>query len=66
MIVNYLSGTQGDAINTLLTAAGFNFKKMLRRIKAKAKAYCLYLTDTLEEALTINISSREKQWVFQG
>jgi IS5 family transposase len=66
MIINYLSGTQGDAINTLLAAAGFNFRKMLRRIKAKTKALCLYLTDTLEEVLTIKISSREKQWVFQG
>ena len=41
MIVNYLSGTQGDAINTLLAAAGFNFKKMLRSVKAKSIAFCL-------------------------
>lgn len=66
MIVNYLSGTQGDAVNTLLAAAGFNFKKMLRRIKAKTIAYCQYLMDTLETVITIEISSREKQWVFQG
>jgi IS5 family transposase len=66
MIVNYLSGTQGDAVNTLLAAAGFNFKKMLRRIKAKTIAYCQYLMDTLEAVITIEISSREKQWVFQG
>jgi len=66
MIVNYLSGTQGDAINTLLAAAGFNFKKMLRRIKAETKAWCQYLTDTLEAVLTIKISDREEQWVFQG
>lgn len=66
MIVNYLSGTQGDAINILLDAAGFNFKKMLRRIKAKSAALCQYLTDTLEALLTIVTSNREKQWVFQS
>ena len=66
MIVNYLSGTQGDAINPLLAAAGFNFKKMLRRIKAETKACCQYLTDTLEAVLTIKISACEKQWVFQA
>jgi IS5 family transposase len=66
MIVNYLSGTQGDTVNTLLAAAGFNFKKMLRRIKAKTIAYCQYLMDTLEAVITIRISTREKQWVFQA
>jgi len=66
MIVNYLSGTQGDAINTLLAAAGFNFRKMLRRIKARSKALCQYLMNTLEAVIAIIISDREKQWVFQG
>jgi IS5 family transposase len=66
MIVNYLSGTQGDAINTLLAAAGFNFKKMLRRIKAKSVALCQYLKDALETVLTIKTSDPEKHWVFQG
>ena len=65
MIINYLSGTQGDAINTLLAAAGFNFKKMLRRIKAKSEALCQYLMNTLEVVITIIISDREKQWVFR-
>jgi len=35
MIRNYLSGELGDTINTLLAAAGFNMKKMLRRLKAQ-------------------------------
>lgn len=65
MIVNYLSGTQGDAINTLLAAAGFNFKKMLRRVKAKSIAFCLYLKNILMEVLNIKISGHKKQWVFQ-
>jgi len=37
MLINYLSGNQGDAINTLLAATGFNMMKMLRRLKAEAK-----------------------------
>ena len=36
MIRNYLSGELGDMLNTLLAAAGFNMKKMLRRLKAEA------------------------------
>jgi len=36
MIRNYLSGELGDTLNTLLAAAGFNMKKMLRRLKAEA------------------------------
>ena len=35
MIRNYLSGELGDSLNTLLAAAGFNMKKMLRRLKAQ-------------------------------
>ena len=34
MIRNYLSGELGDTLNTLLAAAGYNMKKMLRRLKA--------------------------------
>lgn len=36
MIRNYLSGELGDTLNTLLASAGFNMKKMLRRLKAEA------------------------------
>ena len=35
MIRNYLSGELGDTMNTLLAAAGFNMKKMLRRLKVQ-------------------------------
>jgi len=66
MITNFLSGTQGDAINTLLAAAGFNFKKMLRRIKAETISFCQYLQRILEYNMNIKISSMENQWVFQG
>lgn len=43
MLRNYLSGTKGDAINTILAATGFNLMKMLRRLKAEAIYYCLKL-----------------------
>jgi len=65
MIRNYLSGTQGDAINTLLAATGFNMMKMLRRIKAKTIAWCQNLHGTVVHYMNIKIWSRENQWVFQ-
>lgn len=34
---NYLLDEQGDLVNTLLAAAGFNLRKMLQRIKAEAQ-----------------------------
>lgn len=33
---NYLLDEQGDLVNTLLAAAGFNLRKMLQRLKAEA------------------------------
>ena len=33
---NYLLDIEGDKVNTLLAAAGFNFRKMLQRLKAEA------------------------------
>jgi IS5 family transposase len=65
MIRNYLSGTQGDAINTLLAATGFNMMKMLRRIKAQTIVLFRYLYGTLVHYTNIKIWSRENQWVFQ-
>ena len=65
MIRNYLSGTRGDAINTLLAAAGFNMMKMLRRIKAETIDLCQNLFGSLVHYMNIKIWSRENQWVFQ-
>jgi transposase, IS5 family len=65
MLVNYLSGTQGDAINTLLAATGFNMMKMLRRIKAQTLIFCQNLLLTIYQLLNIEISKRKIQWVFQ-
>ena len=65
MIRNYLSGTQGDTINTLLAAAGFNMMKMLRRIKAETIDWCKNLIGSLVHYMNIKLWSREIQWVFQ-
>jgi len=65
MIRNYLSGTEGDAINTLLAAAGFNMMKMLRRIKAETITWVQYLLESLVHSMNIKISDRENRWVFQ-
>ena len=65
MIRNYLSGTQGDAINTLLAATGFNMMKMLRRIKAESINFCLYLLATLENNIKLKIQIWRIQGVYQ-
>jgi IS5 family transposase len=65
MIRNYLSGTQGDMINTLLAAAGFNMMKMLRRIKGETLNLCHFLLETIGLYLNIKISDQENQLVFQ-
>jgi IS5 family transposase len=45
MLRNYLSGTQGDAINTMLAATGFNLMKMLRRLRTEAIYFWLKLLE---------------------
>ncbi|HEC43628.1 MAG TPA: IS5/IS1182 family transposase, partial [Bacteroides sp.] len=65
MTRNYLSGTQWDAINTILAAAGFNMMKMLRRIKAQTINLCRNLLGTLVNYMNIKNWSRENQWFFQ-
>ena len=55
MIRNYLSGTQGDVINTLLAATGFNMMKMLKRIKTEPIALCQYLYGTIMNYTNIKI-----------
>lgn len=66
MIRNYLSGIQGDMANTLLAAAGFNMRKMLRRIKAGIIYLCQYLARAIYQYLNIKILEQKNQWVFQA
>lgn len=35
MVRNYLKGKAGDIINALMAAAGFNFRRLLRKLKAE-------------------------------
>ena len=35
MVRNYLKGQIGDKINALMAAAGFNFRRLLRKMKAE-------------------------------
>ena len=35
MLKNYLKGVAGDEINAIMSASGFNFKSLLRKIKAE-------------------------------
>ena len=44
MIRNYLKGTMGDAVNTIIAAAAFNIRKYLNRIKSSVeKNFFLFL-----------------------
>ena len=65
MIRNYLSGVQGDAVNTLLAATGFNMMKMLRRIRAEIANFCLKLFKTVDDFLKIKILICKEQGLFQ-
>ena len=65
MFRNYLSGTEGDAINAMLAAAGFNMMKMLGRIKADILIFCQILRAVCMQFANIKNSSLKKQWVFQ-
>ena len=65
MIRNYLSGAQGDAVNTLLAATGFNMMKMLRRIRTEIANFCLKLFETVDDSLKIRILICKQQGLFQ-
>lgn len=59
MIRNYLSGELGDTLNTLLAAAGFNMKKMLRRLKAEVnKHFSDFFRNVLFPSFSLNYSTR--------
>ena len=60
MIRNYLSGELGDTLNTLLAAAGYNMKKMLRRLKAEAVNYFFrFFKRIFYLSLSLNYSIKE-------
>jgi len=50
MLRNYLKGTAGDKINTMLAAAAFNFKKKLNRIKVELSYFLIFIQDLIFSA----------------
>ena len=44
---NYLLDEQGDKMNTILAAVGFNLRKMLQRLKAEAKNIFIMFFDSI-------------------
>lgn len=66
MIRNYLSGELGDTLNTLLSSAGFNMKKMLGRLKVQAINFIFqFFTSIFRESLNSNYSKMWKWELFQ-
>ena len=48
MLRNYLKGTEGDMINTILAGAAFNMMKILRRIR---ESVISVLTELIEKLI---------------
>jgi len=44
---NYLKGEFGDAVNVMLAAAGFNFRRMMNRSREFLRAFFLFLFTSL-------------------
>ncbi len=67
MIRNYLSGELGDTMNTLLAAAGFNMRKMLRRLKGQA---IIFIFNFCAEIFLLNLHPKysvdRKEELFQA
>lgn len=63
MLRNYLKGTIGDSINTILAATGFNFMKRLRQIKAEIKNLLYYFFQK-EILYKIYLLLFLKKWTF--
>jgi len=66
MIINYLKGTQGDKINTLLAATAFNFKKKLNRIKAELSSFYIFQICLFVDLFFARISYIKNRAFFQG
>jgi transposase, IS5 family len=75
MIRNYLTGTLGDAINTIIAAAAFNIKKYLNRIKKSVKNFFFMFLEIYftilrfvilpgQKNLTVKINAYSKKTLF--
>lgn len=65
MLRNYLLDQIGDNMNSILAAAGFNLKKMLRRLKSEAKLiFEVFENFILTLCKNLNLMLYEKMRVF--
>lgn len=65
MLRNYLLDEIGDTMNSILAAAGFNLRKMLRRLKSEAKlAFEIFETFILSLSRYLNLLFSRKMRVF--
>jgi hypothetical protein len=55
---NFLLDKEGDKLNTILAATGFNLRKMLQRIKAGAREI---LTIFFKEVFLLKITGKSKR-----
>lgn len=59
MLRNYLKGTNGDQLNTILAGTGFNLKKMLNRIKKQILFVFFEIENILKVILFLNSNSKK-------
>ena len=65
MLRNYLVDEIGDNMNSILAAAGFNLRKMLRRLKSEAKlVFEIFETFIFSLSRNLNLLFSRKMWVF--
>lgn len=66
MIRNYLRGTLGDAINTMIAAAAFNIKKYLNRIKNSVKKFFFLWMEIYFSILILFFNSKYKFLILKN
>ncbi|MDP3461408.1 MAG: hypothetical protein Q8S18_01330, partial [Bacteroidales bacterium] len=52
---NYLHGDKSPKINALLAATGWNFKKMMEKLKAELKNLIFYLFGDFQISFNLNL-----------
>ena len=57
MDCNYLKGSQGDAINVALAAAGYNFKRLLAWLRKLLRVWITLMSREIEEAADARLAA---------
>ena len=64
---NYYKGIIGDHVNLLLSAAAFNFKRMMNKWKSSFLAFFESFVKSLYEIFTLRLTSfNSKKIIFQA